>query len=88
MEGGAMFINLIAPINPLGYGVCGFNILKALSQAGHTVSYFPIGNPDMSGYESDVGLVKKTINNGHFYNKDAPCIRLCLQVLQIENVKL
>ena len=43
-------INLMAPINPLGYGVVGFNVTKELSKANE-VSLFPIGNPEVTTQE-------------------------------------
>ena len=39
-------LNLVAPINTLGYGVVGFNLLKYLSQEVD-VALFPIGNIDV-----------------------------------------
>ena len=37
-------INIIAPINQLGYGIVSLNIVKALSKITK-VSLFPIGSP-------------------------------------------
>ena len=68
-----MFLNLIAPINQLGYGVVGCNVLKAAVEAGHTVSYFPIGNPS---WDSDLSFVKKCSENSKTFAADAPSIRI------------
>jgi len=71
-----MFLNLIAPINPLGYGVVGFNILRSLVLEGHKVSYFPVGNPDISSYGAESDLIEAAMKNSFFYDKDAPCLRI------------
>lgn len=68
-----MFLNLVAPINQLGYGVVGCNVLRAAVEAGHTVSYFPIGNPS---WDSDLPFVKKCLENAKSFDKDAPSIRI------------
>jgi len=70
-----MFANLIAPINPLGYGVVGFNVLKALMAKGHNVSYFPIGQPEWPGKEA-AELVQMAAGNSEFFNFEAPSIRI------------
>ena len=71
-----MDINLIAPINPLGYGVVGYNILKHLDAAGHNVGFFPIGEPNWVGDPGLQELLNKTIKSGHFFNKSAPSLRI------------
>lgn len=68
-----MFLNLVAPINQLGYGVVGFNVLKAAVDRGHTVSYFPIGNVS---WDSDLNFVKKCIENSKTFDAEAPSIRI------------
>ena len=42
-----MDINIIAPVNSLGYGVVGINVVKYLSKIAK-VSLWPIGNPEIS----------------------------------------
>ena len=37
-------INMLCPINQLGYGVTGLNISKALHDAKHSVALFVVGN--------------------------------------------
>jgi len=71
-----MFVNLIAPISYLGYGVVGYNVLKGLFERGHFVSYFPIGQPQWDGDNDFAALIKKTTENAKLYNKDANCIRI------------
>ncbi len=52
--------NLIynAPINPLGYGVVGIQVLKQLDKDTNVV-LFPIGNPEVR-IQQDTDIVKKT----------------------------
>ena len=49
-------LNLIAPINTLGYGVVGLNILKH-TVSRFNVSLFPIGNLDASNAK-DVEIIQ------------------------------
>lgn len=68
-----MFINLVAPLNQLGYGVVGMNILKALHNLGHTISWWPIGQAQ---WECDLPFAKKCLDNAKIFNSKAPSIRL------------
>lgn len=69
-----MNINLSAPINKLGYGYTGLNILKGLSDLGHNVALFPIGNIDID--QENIPLIQQAINNQSVYDNKAPSIRL------------
>jgi glycosyltransferase involved in cell wall biosynthesis len=71
-----MDINLIAPLNHLGYGVVGYNILKGLANAGHGVAYFPIGDVRWAGDPHLKALVEGARQNATFYTPNAPCIRI------------
>ena len=68
-----MSLNLVAPVNQLGYGVVGYNVLKSLTEADSQVSYFPIGRPE---WESDLSFVKKCIDNSKTFDSAAPSIRI------------
>ena len=68
-------INLIAPINQLGYGVAGLNILKSLKTQCDVVSLFPIGQPQVTNGE-DAQAVSESIEHAHFFDPDAPCIKI------------
>jgi len=67
-------ISLIAPINKLGYGVTGLNILKSLSET-HTVSLWPIGQPEVCS-EGDAAICRQAISNAKTFNPNAPCFRI------------
>lgn len=67
-------MNIISPINQLGYGVAGLNITKELSKLTK-VSLWPIGNPQITN-SKDSKIVKNCIENAEFFDYDDPCIRI------------
>ena len=67
-------INISAPINQLGYGVTGLNLVNSLAQLGHTVSLWMIGQPDVP--EEYVETIKESVGNARKPNFNAPSIRL------------
>jgi glycosyltransferase involved in cell wall biosynthesis len=69
-----MNVNLIAPINSLGYGVSGQNISHALTQAGATVSLFPIGPIEVE--EGRKTLIEELKANASEFDTNAPCLRI------------
>tara|TARA_R110000824_G_scaffold279515_4_gene467711 strand:+ start:208 stop:1287 length:1080 start_codon:yes stop_codon:yes gene_type:complete len=70
-----MELNLTAPINDLGYGVAGLNVLKGLVRNECKVSYWPIGQAT-AHTEEDVSIIKSCIANTEYFNKEAPSLRL------------
>lgn len=70
-------LNLVAPINQLGYGVVGANIAKALIEAGVDVALWPIGDKvDWHGTEEFNSALSKSINNAKFYDPKAKSLRI------------
>jgi len=67
-------INIISPINKLGYGISGLNIVKTLSSL-YDVSLFPIGPIDLDSQE-DADIIKQCIMNSYMPDFSAPCIRI------------
>ena len=67
-------INLVAPINSLGYGVVGLNVLKSLSLKDK-VALWPIGQISISSKDEEKVCVE-AINNTAIYDKNAPCVRI------------
>ena len=67
-------INIIAPINQLGYGIVGLNVVKSLAKASYEVALSIIGPPDAS--KEDYSLLSECVNNFKLPNFDAPCIRI------------
>ena len=70
-----MELNLTAPINELGYGVAGLNILKGLVRNGCRVSYWPIGQPSIHTQE-DYDIYKICAETSLMFNYEAPSLRL------------
>jgi glycosyltransferase involved in cell wall biosynthesis len=69
-----MDINIIGPLCFTGYGVVVNNIVKALDELGHNVALFPIGG--IAAHPKDHTIFQKCLDNGQFYNKNAPCVRI------------
>ena len=65
-------INVIGPVNTLGYGYTTLNILEKLYPG---VAYFPIGQPDITT-EKDYRLIRQALANSHSFDQDAPCLRI------------
>lgn len=70
-----MKLNLLSPINTLGYGYTGLNIARALINNGVEVSLFPIGQPQVYTQE-DADLVKQCMENAIFFDHKSPCIKI------------
>tara|TARA_Y100001938_G_C8079470_1_gene428179 strand:+ start:356 stop:1423 length:1068 start_codon:yes stop_codon:yes gene_type:complete len=79
-----MNINLMAPVNQLGYGVAGLNILKALQEVAN-VSLHMIGQPQVTN-QSDADAVRKGIETAQTFDPDAPCIKIWHQNQMAERV--
>jgi glycosyltransferase involved in cell wall biosynthesis len=78
-----MDINLIAPINYLGYGVVGYNVLRALMATGNGVAYFPVTDhegrptkPEWHGDHDAAQVIDVARKNVAMYNPEAPSIRI------------
>ena len=68
-------INIIAPINPLGYGVTGLNITKSLYKIDNSVGLNIIGDPFLTNQE-DADIVRECNKNCMAPNWDFPCLRI------------
>jgi len=66
-------INLMAPINTLGYGVVGTNIARSLNDFGY--SLFPIGNLEWQS-ELDGAAIKSGISRAAMHNKSHPSVKI------------
>lgn len=67
-------LNIISPINQLGYGVAGLNICKELDNID-PVALWTIGQPSVTSQE-DHGRVTEMIKNAKTPDFHAPCIRI------------
>jgi glycosyltransferase involved in cell wall biosynthesis len=68
-------INIIAPINPLGYGVTGLNLTKELYKLDNTVGLHILGEPMITS-EEDVNIIRECNKNGMMPKWDYPCLRI------------
>ena len=79
-------INLMAPINSLGYGVASKNICKSLSEIAD-VSLFPIGGSIAVESEEERsffgGLSDKAVKG---FDKNAPCLKIWHEFMMAERV--
>jgi len=64
-------INLQSPINSLGYGVAGYNILKELFNRDSSVALYPIGRP-----EQDDDFIVKSMNNINNLKLNRPHVKI------------
>jgi hypothetical protein len=67
-------LNLVCPINNLGYGISSYNIWKNLRDLCR-ISLFPIGNVSLENHwdkETIIEDIKNQIN----YNKDSTCLKI------------
>ncbi len=69
-----MDLNLMTPINQLGYGIAGLNICKSLSKMCN-VSLFPMGPVDLAIRE-DVQPLQEAAMRSQKLNFDAPCLKI------------
>ena len=67
-------INVMAAVNPLGYGVAGLNILKELNKIAD-VTLFPIGQPQPTTQE-DADFCQKLHSKQVDFNPSAPCVKI------------
>ena len=67
-------LNIIAPVNQLGYGVTGINFVKGVTELGHSPSLTVLGNPDVP--EEDVKVIQEAVNNSKTPNWESPCVRI------------
>jgi len=65
-------INVIGPVNTLGYGYTTLNILKQLSP---DVAWWPIGPIDVTT-QQDANIVQCAIDRNKLFDRHAPCIRI------------
>ena len=74
-----MRLNLTAPINELGYGVAGINILKALWNEGVETSLFPVGGKQNIKLTSqdDATIAHRSLHLAdNAFDREAPSVRI------------
>ena len=79
-----MKINLQTPINQLGYGVAGLNILKSLQDQAD-VALHMIGQPQVTS-QADADAVTKGIETSKMFDPKAPCVKIWHQNQMAERI--
>ena len=69
-----MNLNMISPLNQLGYGITGINLVKTLHSKCN-LSLFPI-KPIQIVTQQDADIIKQCIINSQKFDKDAACLKI------------
>lgn len=77
-------LNLMAPINSLGYGIAGLNVLKSLNR-DIAVSLFPIGNSQVSSPEENL-LLQQCVSNQASFDCHSPCLKIWHEFAMAERI--
>ncbi len=67
-------MNIISPINSLGYGIAGLNIVKELSKLDQ-VALWVIGGPEVTTQE-DANVIRTSMGRAAIPTFDDPCLRI------------
>lgn len=73
-----MDLNVSAPVNSLGYGVVGLNLILGLERLGHAVALWPIG--EIEAPEEHHEVLRRTLDRRQTYDPRAPSLRLSQHV--------
>jgi glycosyltransferase involved in cell wall biosynthesis len=69
-----MNLNIISPINQLGYGIASLNIVKSLAELEHDVGLFVIGQAEAAAEHAE--LLQSCVNNAAVPDFNAPSVRI------------
>lgn len=69
-----MKVNLIAPVNSVGYGIVSLNILASMCRDGHLPSWWAIGSTEAA--ESYHHILNESANRTESYDRLAPSLRI------------
>lgn len=67
-------INVVSPINQLGYGITGLNLVKSLAKQT-PVCLWVLGQPQVTN-QDDADLISTCLQNRNYLDFDAPCIKI------------
>jgi len=73
-----MDVNVTAPINSLGYGVVGLNIVLGLERLGHAPALWPIG--EIEAPEEHHATLRRALDRRQQYNPRAASLRVSHQI--------
>lgn len=69
-----MKVNLVTPVNTLGYGNVGLNVFKSLVETGNDVVLFPIG--PVTAERRHESLITSNVAKNKNYHTNAPSVRI------------
>lgn len=69
-----MNINIQAPVNDMGYGVTGLQLIIALNRLGYNISLWPIGN--MNAAQNYHTTLQDMVNNQGTFDATAPSLKI------------
>ncbi|MBI1942458.1 MAG: glycosyltransferase family 4 protein [Betaproteobacteria bacterium] len=72
-----MDINVTAPINSLGYGIVGLNVVAGLDRLGHRPALWPIG--EVEAPEEQHEMLRRAIAQKDLFDSRAPSLRISIQ---------
>jgi glycosyltransferase involved in cell wall biosynthesis len=67
-------LNVVSPINQLGYGITGLNLVKSLAKQT-PVCLWVLGQPQVTN-QNDADLISTCLQNKNYLDFDAPCIKI------------
>lgn len=79
-------INVMTPINDLGYGVAGYNVSKALHELGANISLFPIGQPQITLDQTQANLIQVLVDRQSEFDHAAPCLKIWHEFSMAERI--
>jgi glycosyltransferase involved in cell wall biosynthesis len=72
-----MDINVTAPVNTLGYGVVGMNVVAGLDRLGHAPALFPLGEVEAPVEHHQ--MLERALGRRALFNARAPSLRVSIQ---------
>jgi hypothetical protein len=72
-----MDINVTAPVNTLGYGVVGLNVVAGLDRLGHPPALFPLG--EIEAPAEHHAMLQRALARRALFNARAPSLRISIQ---------
>ena len=80
-----MNINFSSPINGTGYGIASLNILRDLYKLNKSISFFPIGQPNIDN-QQDYDMLVELIKNAQDLDINAPYVKIWHQFDLAEHI--
>jgi len=79
-------LNIMTPINDLGYGIAGYNTTKSLHELGVEISLFPIGDPQITLDITQSNLIQLLASRQTSFDVNAPCLKIWHEFSMAERI--